>query len=901
MQWLIWQHASLLWLIPLIGIGLWWLERPQRDTGQWVLWGLRWLASSALVVALATPIIASQSDQIALMIVRDRSDSVDASARRQLDAVVQQIQQTQPANALVGIVDVAGDTRIAAAPQTPPLDVSYADLPNTADTALMQGLAQAAVHLPSGYIPRILVLSDGVETRGRLLDTLPTLLAQGVRVDAVVLSPMAIPPDAGIVQLTAPQSSRGQGDIPLTIEVASARPQPATLTILQDTQVISTVTILLEGTLQQFTVPLTLTDFGQQRITVRLDAPQDAQVDDNQRQLLLQRASPPRVLVLSADALRSRPFVEAAQRTGSQVTVARATDISARLVNLASYDAIVLVDTPADQVPIAVMQQIQVAVRDVGRGFIWIGGADSMGAGGYRRTPLAEMAAVSLDPQDPTKQQRMQLILVIDRSGSMDERVAGMSLLTLAKEGAYQAARSLRDGDAVAIAFFDDTAMWALPTTTTPDDDTLAQALGQVTPGNGTSIRAGLSLALQATQDVEADIRHVILLSDGIDEQSSLNLMAQFREQNMTLSTIALGSGADQAALAALAQRGGGEAYVISQPQQLPRIFLSDTMRVAGDDTVEGEFLAVVRDNADLPATLTEIPFLYGYNRTAAYPDTRVLWQIDAETPLWATRRVGRGVSMVWASDLGSRWARDYVMAGTVDQLVPVMLAQVLPSTSTDLDVRWYMHDDLLEIAVARAYESDTPPQLQLFAADGIPLQVELVAQGPQRWQAIVADLASGEYVLDVYDDVNQVTRGLIVETRRELSNNGTGSALLNEVVQQTGGQLLTTPADMAQYWQTTATATTTQSLQVWVILVAAVLFVIEIALRRLGWLRLGVSPRTWWPVRRRLQLPRPSTPAATSDVPPPTPPPLPPSHVDALRQARQRAREQIQSDTQRD
>ena len=814
---------------------------------------------------------------------------------------MQQIQQTQPANALVGIVDVAGETRIAAAPQTPPLDVSYADLTNTADTALMQGVSQAAVHLPSGYIPRILVLSDGIETRGRVLDTLPMLLAQGVQVDAVVLTSQATPPDAGIVQLTAPQSSRGQGDVPLTIDVTSARAQPATLTIIQNTQVISTVIVALNGTLQQFTVPLTLTDFGQQRITVRLDAPQDAQADDNQRQLLLQRASPPRVLVLSADALRARPFVEAVQRTGSQVTVARATDVSAQLVNMASYDAIVLIDTPADQVPIAVMQQIQVAVRDVGRGFIWIGGADSMGAGGYRRTPLADIAAVSLDPQDPTKQQRMQLILVIDRSGSMDERVAGMSLLTLAKEGAYQAARSLRVGDAVAIAFFDDTAMWALPTTTTPDDDTLAQALGQVTPGNGTSIRAGLSLALQADQDVAADIRHVILLSDGIDDQSSLDLMAQFREQKMTLSTIALGSGADQAALAALAKRGGGESYVIAQPQQLPRIFLSDTMRVAGDDSVEGEFLAAVRDWTDIPDSLTEIPLLYGYNRTAVYPDTRVLWQIDAETPLWATRRVGRGVSMVWASDLGTRWARDYVTAGTVDQLVPVMLAQVLPSTSADLDVRWYMHDDLLEIAVARAYAADTPPQLQLFAADGMPLPIELVAQGPQRWQAIVADLASGEYVLNVYDDKNQITRGLIVETRRELSNNGTGSALLNEVVQQTGGQLLTTPADMAQYWQTSASATTTQSLQVWVILVAAVLFIIEIALRRLGWLRVGGLPRTWWPARRQAQSARPSRAGDTTDPSPPVLPSAPPSHVDALRQARQRAREQMQSDTQRD
>ena len=49
-----------------------------------------------------------------------------------------------------------------------------------------------------------------------------------------------------------------------------------------------------------------------------------------------------------------------------------------------------------------------------------IGGHKSFGAGGYKRTPLEEALPVDMDVRDRNKQPDIALVVVIDKSGSMD-------------------------------------------------------------------------------------------------------------------------------------------------------------------------------------------------------------------------------------------------------------------------------------------------------------------------------------------------------------------------------------------------------------------------------------------------------------------------------------------------
>ena len=63
---------------------------------------------------------------------------------------------------------------------------------------------------------------------------------------------------------------------------------------------------------------------------------------------------------------------------------------------------------------------LQAYVRDLGRGLVMVGGPRSYGAGGYEDTQLEETLPVDMGVRDRQKQPDVALVVVIDKSGSMD-------------------------------------------------------------------------------------------------------------------------------------------------------------------------------------------------------------------------------------------------------------------------------------------------------------------------------------------------------------------------------------------------------------------------------------------------------------------------------------------------
>ena len=881
MSTIIWRDSwLLLGLVPLVIVVVWWWRIATTRRERW-LHLLRGTALALLVCAIASPSIGVSANQVALVVVRDRSLSTTVSADRQ-NAALTQLLADKPTDALIGIVDVAADAQIARVPSHDTSDTSPATLSDRNATALADGITQAAALIPAGYIPRIIVLSDGLETKGRVVERIESLRARGVRVDVFPLESDFIIPVASIRQVTAPQRSQGQGDLIMTVDLFSSIPQPAQLIVRNQDGVLQRLSIELTGNAQQLIIPIANIPTGWHRLEVILQAEQDDTLPDNQRVLLVQRQGAPRILVLADPLDQAQPLQAALQATGSTVTMLRPADVPARLTDMVSYDVIVLSDTSVTRVPESVMELIVTAVTVHGRGFLWIGGAESLGAGGFRRSPLREIAAVNLDPFTPAKQKRLTMYLVIDRSGSMEVRDVGASRLDIAKEAAYQALTGLNPQDNVGVVFFDDSATWALPPQALPDADVIGDALGRFGPGGGTSIRAGLQLAHEARTTVDGDIHHVILLSDGVDAYSNDDIARAIRQSNATLSTIALGDEAGVPTLQRLAELGGGVNYVVTNAQDLPRIFLNETVRVSGRDFVEETVAAQVVVPDALPTGMTALPLVRGYNRTTRLADSQVLLQIDKDTPLWAVRLVGRGQSAVWASDFGSRWGANWVESDAIRQIMPALLSPLLPQTSDDIAVGWHWYDDLLEIDVTLREERTAAPSIVLTNGAGESLSLTVDQRTSTRWFARVRDVPSGEYVLQVESDGVQVVRGIVVDGRSELRNDGQGVAILTQLANQTGGAVLSSIDD--SFWTSDSPDSVRRlALSPWLILLAAVLFVGEIALRRLP---------VRWPTPRRGAVPTPPPPPPDdtpnrSNTAHGTPPP---SRVQRLQKAKRRA-----------
>ncbi len=131
------------------------------------------------------------------------------------------------------------------------------------------------------------------------------------------------------------------------------------------------------------------------------------------------------------------------------------------------------------------------------------------------------MLPVELDPAVEDQRPDLALVLVIDCSGSMGEEASpGRNRLDLARDALFLATRGLAQTDQLAIIAFDDIAQELLPLQPLPDLFSLEEAIGRISAGGGTNIRAGVTLGAQSLAAADARIKHLILLTDGLDSSN---------------------------------------------------------------------------------------------------------------------------------------------------------------------------------------------------------------------------------------------------------------------------------------------------------------------------------------------------------------------------------------------
>jgi uncharacterized membrane protein len=128
----------------------------------------------------------------------------------------------------------------------------------------------------------------------------------------------------------------------------------------------------------------------------------------------------PRVLVLAGDEKVAAELVGALRTERQTVDTLIPEQLPTGIEGLLTYDSIVLVDVSRLRMSTEQLTALQAYVRDFGKGLVMIGGPKSYGAGGYQDTPIEETLPVDMGVKDQQKQPDVALVVVIDKSGSMD-------------------------------------------------------------------------------------------------------------------------------------------------------------------------------------------------------------------------------------------------------------------------------------------------------------------------------------------------------------------------------------------------------------------------------------------------------------------------------------------------
>ncbi|MBI4719912.1 MAG: VWA domain-containing protein, partial [Chitinivibrionia bacterium] len=333
---------------------------------------------------------------------------------------------------------------------------------------------------------------------------------------------------------------------------------------------------------------------------------------------------------------------------------------------------VVFDDLPLPAVPPELLAFLPRYVHDLGGGFLMVGGEGGFGPGGYGETAVETLMPVRMKIPAGARTEGMELILLLDKSGSMDEGEETRTKWDRAVEAAASAMKVLRKGDAAGVIAFDGEAHEIVPLARNPDLEEVGRRLRGITPGGGTDIAGGLdkALAVFSAPDRGTPIRsrrHLILLSDGKTQRKEFaGIFRRLNQREVTVSVIAIGEDPDTEILKTLTAGTGGRFYRVME-RDLPAgvleaLFRRDTLAASEQWIVTESFRPRLRDPLDgvekgLLRHHGELPPMKGYVRTTPKKSSRIVLESDRGDPIIAAWHYGAGRSAALTTDGTGRWS----------------------------------------------------------------------------------------------------------------------------------------------------------------------------------------------------------------------------------------------------
>jgi len=840
---------------------------------------MRCLLTCLCVLALAAPSVVLPGGQQAVWILADAS----ASARGMQDQMTQSVRtalENKDASVNAGVIAFGGNAMVEK-----PLaqDGTYNGVTTAVDAQasdLPSALTLASALLPEDAQGRIVVLSDGATEDVRA--AAQQLAARGVTVDFQSFSGDALP-DAQISQLNVPSRVYQGQSFTVTVQVTANHDTAGTLVLYQNRTPVSSREVTLRRGDNTFTFRDTAADTGVVTYEARLISEGDscAQNDSMGGYVYVQGA--PKLLLVEGRQGEGSEMAAMLSAAAMQYETVLPAQLPYDAEQLRQYDGVVLINVDYDAADEEQWAALDSAVRVLGRGLTVIGGDSSYALGGYRGSKLEEMLPVTIDVRNKLDLPSLALMLVIDKSGSMSDGMFGTTRLELAKEAAMRAAEVLTPNDQVGVIAFDDAAKWVVNLQKAEDVEAIQNQIGTIRPGGGTAFFTALYEATYALMNAQAQQKHIIFLTDGeAGDTGYLQLCDIMQQNDITLTTVAVGSGADQVTLRTLAQQGGGRAYAANEFDNLPKIFTKETYLVSGSYVQNRTFTPVITEQSAL-TDFEGFPQLSGYLAATEKSLATVSLMSDREDPILAWWQYGAGRVVAFMADSRGAWTSEFLQWDQAAAFYGGMAAFTLPGEEREGQLTTERQGDALRIVYTAPEGAQTGLSTSVTALlpDGTQTQLALQESAPGVYEGEIAAAQLGAYALrveqrDASGELQRVMEGGAVNGysgEYDLRNQNAESTL-PYLSALTGGREITDSAEMLK--STRAVVRARRDLTQPLLWALMVLLLCDIALRRLSW---DVALERYLNARRaaRQQPPRREKPAETAQKPKEKPKPVQP------------------------
>ncbi|CRF28833.1 Uncharacterized membrane protein [Mycobacterium tuberculosis] len=328
-------------------------------------------------------------------------------------------------------------------------------------------------------------------------------------------------------------------------------------------------------------------------------------------------------------------------------------------------------------------------------------------------------------------------------------------------------------------------------------------------------------------------------------------------QNHITLSSVAVGEGADVALLETIAKLAKGRFYFTNDQSTIPAIFSREAVMMSRTYIVDQPFVPALGQPGDWGGLFGNgVPQINAYVAATAKQTAEVALMSPEPDPLLARWQYGSGRTVAWTSDVTGKWSRDWVawdaFAQTFSQIVKWTFPQF---QDMPLELTTRLNGSEMKLGI-KSHTAEFKGELRASVTDET-LQthtLQATPTAPGEYEAKMDISKPGVFLtrIDVLDEkdpnitLGSVTTGFVLPYSPEYRiSTGDPTAKLKQLTDMTGGRMLSMERPEEVFQGDVAAKKRLHDLTRWLLTLAVLLWVLDIAVRRLSlpWERMAALP----------------------------------------------------------
>ena len=802
----------LLLIIPLIILTLWpvmRLPKVRRFTiNRKVSLVLHSIIIVLLVALLADMTVYRNRDEINTIVLTDLSASTEDSYGA-VQAYIEEFAASAAEKNRIGVVTYAKNSLYVSELSEEGEVVLEAltengEAPEAEATNLEEALYYAESLLDDKENQRIIILSDGLQTDGDALAAAKVLAERGVQIDAVCIPTRAVGFEMQINSLSHENKISMNETTELKAVVQSNYEGTAEIQFMDNGAVISRRIVRLKEGLTELTAEYAPKSLGVHELSARILPVQDEIAKNNVVYSWLEVGGKGNLLLVDGTG-RESMYLNNLLSEEYSVTEIAPEEASGYMNQLAAFQGVILMNVSNVDLPEGFDKALETYVEKYGGGLLTSGGGNTYAYGSMTDTAFEDLLPVTLEKGE---EQTTAMMIVVDTSSSMQGLNHQMAI-----QGTMQCIETLAETDYVGVLTFDRTVHVIYELASMEYEDDILAAVEAIELGRGTYMTDATQEAFNQLKDFEADNKHVIILSDGEPQDSGyIRVVKQMAANGITVSSIAVGRGADRRIMQVIAETGGGNYYNAASVNDLPDIMVEEAVSAIDSYRQTGTFPIAVASYSTLlnGVDAESLPTMSGYMTTFLKKDAEQFLTVNNGEPLYVQWNYGSGRVGSFTADLRGSDSEHLFESEDGQQLIRNMVKGVIRADGnvTALQVNTEKGNQTATVDITVPLEGRESLLVTALTPEGQEQVVETKLTTKGTYQGVFDISLPGVYTITVThldkdgSMLDFVQNHLASEYSAEYDafSAESGEDLLLRVCEATGGKMSYTAANIVDF-----------------------------------------------------------------------------------------------------